>query len=83
MPSIHNIVGIAGVLLIVAAYLLLQAGKLSVKNIWYSLMNLVGALLITYSLFFDWNLSAFVIEIFWLLISTYGIIRYFRSARKE
>ena len=39
------------------------------------MLNAAGALLIIVSLIFDFNLSAFVIEVFWLLISLLGLWR--------
>ena len=40
---------------------------------WY---DFVGALLIIISLCFEFNLSAFLIEFFWLLISAIGIRKF-------
>ncbi|MCX4188598.1 CBU_0592 family membrane protein [Methylophaga sp. OBS4] len=71
--------GNIGVVLILAAYLLLQLNKLSSNQLSYSVLNGVGALLILVSLAFDFNLSAFAIEFFWLLISIVGIVNYYRS----
>jgi hypothetical protein len=45
----------------------------------YSLINGLGALLILVSLFFNFNLSSFTIEVVWLLISAYGIGKYLRN----
>ena len=42
----------------------------------YSLINGLGALLILVSLFFNFNLSSFTIEVVWLLISAYGVGKY-------
>ena len=39
----------------------------------YTLANAVGAALILYSLVFDFNLSAVIIETSWLAISLYGM----------
>ncbi|MEM7540856.1 MAG: hypothetical protein AAF384_04640 [Pseudomonadota bacterium] len=72
-------VGLLGVVLILIAYYLLQAEKLSSLDLNYSVMNLIGASLITLSLLFDFNFSAFVIEVCWVLISLYGITKYFRA----
>jgi hypothetical protein len=33
--------------------------------------------LILISLFADWNLPAFVMEVFWILISIYGLARHY------
>lgn len=73
--EIANPVGIFGVALILLAYLLLQMGRMSQNSVGYSLLNLIGALFILYSLFFYWNLASVIIEVAWLLISIYGLLR--------
>ena len=75
----YDFVGNIGVLLILWAYLFLQIGILSSSMIKFSLLNLIGAFLILVSLCFDFNLSAFLIEFFWLLISLFGL---FKALRK-
>ena len=70
---LFDLAGFTGVLLIVIAYLLLQLNKLPSSSPSYSLMNAAGALLIIMSLIFDFNFSAFVVEVFWFLISLFGI----------
>lgn len=42
-------------------------------------MNALGAALVIISLCFDFNLSAFVIEAFWVVISLVGIGRWWRK----
>ena len=49
----------------------------------YSVANAAGASAILYSLFYDFNLSAFAIESFWLAISLYGVFRAVRSRRSQ
>ena len=73
--SWFDIAGLIGVVLIVIAYLLLQLGKLPSSAPSYSLLNALGAFLVMVSLFFDFNLSAFLMEAFWFLISVFGLIR--------
>ena len=75
--------GIIGVVLIIATYMLLQLEKLSAASFLYSATNGLGASLILVSLIYEFNLSAFIIEAFWLLISTYGIVRYFSRNRSR
>jgi len=41
-------------------------------------LNAVGASLIIISLIFNFNLSAFVMEAIWVVISLFGLYRYFR-----
>ena len=60
------------------AYLMLQLNKLSSDGLAYSLLNAIGASLIIVSLIYDFNLSALLMEVFWVLISFVGIYRYFR-----
>ena len=76
-----DLVGNIGVLLMVVAYLLLQLEKLSSSALSYLLLNAVGALLVILSLRFRFNLSAFLMEAFWLLISLYGLAKPFFSRR--
>lgn len=75
MHSWFDIAGLVGVVLIVVAYLLLQMGKLPSTAPSYSLLNALGAFLVMVSLFFDFNLSAFLMEAFWFLISLFGLLR--------
>jgi hypothetical protein len=79
----YDVVGTAGVALIVVAYLLLQLGRLRSEALSYSLMNGVGASLVVLSLVFNFNLSAFLVEAFWVLISVLGVVRYFRRETEE
>ena len=60
---------------IVATYFLLQVGKIESRSLAYSVVNGLGASAILFSLYFDFNLSAFAIEAFWLMISIYGVYR--------
>lgn len=75
--STYDFLGNVGVFFIIISYLLLQLNKIESSNIFYSLMNLVGASLVIISLFENFNMSAFVIEIFWVGISIIGIVKYF------
>lgn len=79
MPTIHfyDLVSILGVTLILGSYFLLQLAKIDAQGYPYSLLNILGSLMILYSLLYDWNLSAVIIEIFWAAISLIGVIRRF------
>ena len=76
-----DLVRFIGVLLIIVAYLLLQLDKLPSSSPSYSLLNAAGALLIIVSLIFAFNLSAFVVEVFWFLISLLGLSRSLTSRK--
>ena len=73
-----DLLGLIGVVIIVVTYLFLQLDKLSSNALAYSLMNAIGASLIVLSLLVNFNLSALLMEVFWVLISLLGVYRYFR-----
>lgn len=70
-----DLAGNIGVVMMVIAYLLLQLEKLSSSAVSYLLLNAGGALLVILSLIYHFNLSAFLMEVFWLLISLYGLAK--------
>ena len=80
-----DFIGNVGVIVLMITYLMLQLNKLSSDGLAYSVLNAVGASLIVVSLIYDFNLSALLMEVFWVLISFVGIYRYVRlkSLRSE
>ena len=79
----YDFVGNLGVVLILTTYLLVQLRKMSATGIRYIVANGLGAAFILYSLFFDFNLSAFIIEIVWLLISLVGLARIYLERKNR
>ncbi|OUS28181.1 hypothetical protein A9R01_13870 ['Osedax' symbiont bacterium Rs2_46_30_T18] len=73
--DIFDFLGNIGVLLVLVVYLGLQMEKLSARSVLYSGANIIGAILIMLSLYFKFNLSAFVMEFAWFLISAYGLYK--------
>lgn len=74
----HDTVGYLGVLLILLAYLLLQMGKLAGNGLVYQLMNVLGATGVILSLSFGLgpvNWPAFLMELAWIIIGVFGIVR--------
>ena len=65
--------------MVVCSYLMLQLDRIASESISYSLLNAVGAGLILYSLVFDFNLAAVIIEVFWVMISMIGVWKYLRG----
>ena len=76
--TLVDLIGNIGVVVLMITYLMLQLNKLRSDGLAYSLLNAVGACLIVLSLLVNFNLSAFIMEVFWILISFVGIFRYFR-----
>ena len=73
----YDFIGSIGVGMIILTYVGLQTGKIKSEALIYSILNALGATLIIISLVYSFNLSAFIVEFFWVLISIYGIIKYF------
>jgi hypothetical protein len=80
--DLFDLAGLVGVLLIVIAYLLLQLDKLPSSSLTFSLLNAAGSLLIMVSLIFKFNASAFLIEVFWFLISLIGLTKWLISRKQ-
>ena len=81
--TFYDLLGNIGVFLIILTYLLLQLRRITSENLLYSVLNAVGAALVIVSLLFDFNLSAFIVEAFWVIISLIGIGRYYRSRGRQ
>lgn len=73
----YDILGTIGVAIIILTYILLQVGRIRSSQLSYSLFNAIGALLILFSLYYSFNFPSFIVEFFWLLISLFGIGKYF------
>jgi hypothetical protein len=76
--GVMDFVGNVGVVILIVTYLLLQLEKIKSTDLFYSVMNALGAGLIVASLIVAFNLSALIIEVFWVLISFIGIGRHLR-----
>ena len=78
-----DVVGIVGVAIVVVTYFLLQSEKIDSKGFLYSFFNAFGSLLILYSLLYNWNLASFIIEFIWIVISLYGLKKWYRSKKQN
>ena len=76
----YDLVGSVGVALIVVAFLLLQLERVASNGFAYLIANAIGASLILLSLAYEFNLSACLMEAFWLAISLLGLAR--RTSRR-
>lgn len=71
----HDIIGTVGVILTLLSYFLLQIAHLKIEDIAYSAINALGSIMILYSLYYESNFSAALMESMWLIISLYGVIK--------
>jgi paired small multidrug resistance pump len=76
--SWSDLVGNVGVVLVLLTYFLVQAGRIEARSLFYSGANAVGASFVLLSLLSDFNLSAFLVEASWVLISLYGMAQRLR-----
>lgn len=80
--DIYQFIGFVGMLFIVYAYLLLQIKKYTITSFSYQVLNLVGAILLLISLFVHFNLGSFIIEVFWIIITLYGMYKNLKEKKK-
>jgi len=73
--TIYGWAGVLGVLLYLAAYGALQLGFLRGSSWRYTVLNMIAAASILFSLLENWNLFSALIQIFWILISIIGLSR--------
>ncbi|MDE2997061.1 MAG: hypothetical protein OXT73_10060 [Bacteroidota bacterium] len=78
-----DIIGTIGVVLIILAYAAVQVRRMRSEQLSYSVINLVGAAMILVSLRYNFNLASFIIEVFWILISLWGIVLWFRHRNAD
>ena len=76
--TLPDLIGLTGVALLIITYALPQLDRIDPKGFWYSFNNLLVAILVTVSLVYTPNLASIVIEIFWFLISLYGVVMFFK-----
>ena len=78
----YDFIGSIGVGIIILTYIMLQVEKIRSETLAYSSLNALGASLILVSLIYSFNFSAFIVEFFWLLISLFGIGKYFLKGKR-
>ncbi|MEM7258468.1 MAG: hypothetical protein AAF404_13905 [Pseudomonadota bacterium] len=84
MPQpFFEFIGVAGFIFYMLAYALLQMGKLSGHGYAYTLLNMIAAILVLISLIHQFNLASLLIQVSWVAISIYGLIRLRNDARER
>ncbi|UWR03053.1 hypothetical protein K3740_18800 [Ruegeria conchae] len=74
-------IGSFGALIVVVAYFATQMRMMNSDDLAFPVVNLIGSVLIVFSLMQNFNLASMLIEGFWIIISVIGIIQYFRLRR--
>ena len=79
-PAIADVVGLVGSAIFIAAFAYANFAK-RFDKLWFNLANLAGAILLLASLWINFNLAAFVLEIAWGVIASVGIAAALRARR--
>ena len=79
----YDWVGLGGTLLILSAFFLLQAGRIGGTDPRYQVSNAIGSAGVLVSLLGSFNLSVFLLELAWLLVSLYGLSRSLLETRRR
>lgn len=78
-----DVIGTAGTLIVVAAYFGTQMRYINSDDLVFPVLNLVGSLLIGFSLLHNFNLASALMEVFWIAISLLGIFRAFFNSSQD
>ncbi|GGD04996.1 CBU_0592 family membrane protein [Aureimonas glaciei] len=73
--TLVDLIGLTGVAAYLTAYALLQFRVLDVEDRSYLALNLYGGVSVLYSLAFNFNLSAFLMQSLWLAFTLIGCWR--------
>ncbi len=77
--TLYTIIGLMGVVTVIAAYALMTANKIAAQSTIYQWLNVIGTAGILISLTDQWNLPAFVANTAWISIGIYSLIQLYRK----
>lgn len=77
----YDWIGIAGTMMVLFAYYLLQAGRLQGNGVLFQLLNLFGAACVLASLYERFNISVALLMGLWIVITAYGLVRRIRAGK--
>ncbi len=79
-PFAADLIGFAGSFFIVAAFAYSNLTT-QMNALWFNVSNFVGAALLTVSLMVNYNLPTMVLEVVWMAIAIFGIVKALRSRK--
>ena len=71
--AIADVIGLIGGVVFIAAFAYANVAE-NFNKLWFNAANLLGAVLLMISLWVNFNLAAFVLEIAWAFIAFAGLI---------
>ena len=72
---VADVINSVGVSLILIAFFLLTLKKVDSQNVYYNLLNLIGAGLACYGSYLIKSIPFVVLEAIWSLVALYGLIK--------
>ncbi|KNG94203.1 CBU_0592 family membrane protein [Pseudaestuariivita atlantica] len=77
--TVADWIGVAGSFTIAGAYLAVTRGWVDAARPTFHLINLSGAVMILFSLYFRPNPGAILIEVLWVAIASIGLLAWWRG----
>ena len=81
-PFAADLIGFAGSFFIVAAFAYSNLTT-QMNALWFNVSNFVGAALLTVSLTVNYNLPTMVLEVVWMAIAIFGILKALKTRSKD
>jgi predicted benzoate:H+ symporter BenE len=81
-PFAADLIGFAGSFFIVAAFAYSNVTA-QMNALWFNVANFIGAALLTVSLTVNYNLPTIVLEVVWMAIAIFGIVKALRTRGKD
>ena len=79
-PFAADLIGFAGSFFIVAAFAYSNLTT-QMNALWFNISNFIGAALLTVSLTVNFNLPTMVLEVVWMAIALFGIIKALKMSK--
>lgn len=80
--GIADLIGLIGSVVFIAAFAYANVAE-NFNKLWFNAANLLGAVLLMISLWVNFNLAAFVLEIAWAFIALAGLIAALRARSQK
>lgn len=81
-PFAADLIGFVGSFFIVAAFAYSNLTT-QMNALWFNVSNFVGAALLTVSLTVNYNLPTMVLEVVWMAIAIFGILKALKTRSKD